>query len=493
MPTNARVAMLLKKFQKHTIGKNIFHLFYSTALSSSLNAASLIILANYLQSYYYGMFSVALAFAMIMGYLTDSGLNSIVLREGSKKDVDLSVLISSYLKVRIILLAVSFICGFAIIHFSNSWNKEFILTSYFLIIPMVLGLTLQSIGTIFFQMIERMHYCGLIRIVASVCLVLTLSAGLIFNLNHLFICTLYGLSYLAAGVFGIYKVRQYVQIRMKSSFHKGLLRNIGSFSLGGLLFVILPHLGPLIIGKTLTLSEVGIFAVAYRIPQALQQIPFIVAGAYYPVLFRAFNNNQLEEHLHKNITLIKLMALAGIAITVPLFAKPEAVIHLLFGEMWIAASFPLKILSLMVTLQAINIALADGLTTRGLQSYRTVIQAIAIITGIYLYIQFSNSYGIAGAAIAGASIEGIALLGFWICNPSRWIIAKKALFPYLIFFALCTSGINLFTDSHSFIVFMIQILLLVLVIFIDKEMKGMILGVLIRVLNRWKAKETQGG
>ncbi|MCM3094455.1 MULTISPECIES: hypothetical protein [unclassified Cytobacillus] len=147
----------------------------------------------------------------------------------------------------------------------------------------------------------------------------------------------------------------------------------------------------------------------------------------------------------------------------------------------------------MVTLQAINIALADGLTTRGLQSYRTVIQAIAIITGIYLYIQFSNSYGIAGAAIAGASIEGIALLGFWICNPSRWIIAKKALFPYLIFFALCTSGINLFTDYHSFIVFMIQILLLVLVIFIDKEMKGMILGVLIRVLNRWKAKETQGG
>lgn len=485
--------MPLKKLQKHTIGKNIFHLFYSTALSSGLNAAALIILANYLQSYYYGMFSVALAFAMIMGYLTDAGLNSIVLREGSKKDVDLSILISSYLKVRIILLAVSLLCGFAIIHFTNSWNKEFILTSYFLIIPMVLGLTLQSIGTIFFQMIERMHYCGLIRIIASVCLVVTLSAGLIFNLNHLIICTLYGFSYLAAGAFGIYKVRQYVQIRMKSSFHKGLLRNIGSFSLGGLLFVILPHLGPLIIEKTLTLSEVGIFAVAYRIPQALQQIPFIIAGAYYPVLFRAYNNNQLQEHLHKNITLIKLMALAGITITVPLYAKSDAVIRLLFGEMWIDASFPLKILSLMVTLQAINIALADGLTTKGLQSYRTAIQAIAIITGILLYIQFSKSYGIAGAACAGAAIEGIALLGFWICNPNRWIIAKKALFPYLLFFAICICSIKLFTDSHYIIVFLFHFLLLVLVIFIDKEMKNMILDVMTRVLNKWRVKETQGG
>ncbi|KON86545.1 hypothetical protein AF332_06695 [Sporosarcina globispora] len=483
----------MKKLKKHTIGKNIFHLFYSTALSSALNAAALILLANYLQSYYYGMFSVALAFAMIMGYLTDAGLNSIVLREGSKKGADLSILMSSYLKVRIILLIAVFICGFGVIHLSHTGNRELILTSYFLIIPMVLGLTLQSIGTTFFQMAERMNYCGLIRIISSACLVIALSAGIIFSLNHWIICTLYGMSYLASGVFGVYKVSRNVQIRIKSKFHKGLLKNIGSFTLGGLLFVLLPHLGPLIIEKTLPLGEVGNFAVAYRIPQALQQIPFIVAGAFYPVLFRAFNNNLLEEHLQKNITLIKLMALSGISITLPLYAKSGEIIHFLFGNMWLDASLPLKILSIMVTLQAINIALADGLTTKGLQARRTAIQALAIIAGIFLYMLLSKSYGIAGAAFAGATIEGIALIGFWICNPSRWIVAKKAIVPYLSLSIISICSIELFFDSRTWIVFWFNFLLLCLVILIDKEIKSMIFNTISRLAFKWKTKETQGG
>lgn len=75
----------MNEFRPNSITKNIFHLFYSTAAASFLNALVLIYLASYLQAYHYGMFSVALASAMVMGYFTDAGLTEIAIREGSKK------------------------------------------------------------------------------------------------------------------------------------------------------------------------------------------------------------------------------------------------------------------------------------------------------------------------------------------------------------------------------------------------------------------------
>ncbi|MFZ7942302.1 MULTISPECIES: oligosaccharide flippase family protein [Bacillaceae] len=484
----------MEKVTKNSIAKNIIHLFYSTALSSILNAAALIVLASYLQSYYYGMFSVVLAIAMIMGYFTDAGLSDIVLREGSKKDVNPSILISSYVKMRLGLLVVTFICGFCFIHISHSGNRELIQTAYFLVIPMVTGVALQSIGTTYFQLIEKMQYFGLIRIISSGCLVLTLTIGMLFRFNPVIICALYGLSYLAAGVIGVYLVSKNIRISLNSPFHRGLLQNLGSFTLGGLLFVLLPQLGPLVLEKTITLKEVGLFAVAYRIPQALQQIPFIVAGAYYPVLFRSFNNNLLDDHLKYNISLIKIIALVGMAMTIPLYHLSHFVIDLLFGVKWLEAVFPLKILSFMLTLQAINIALADGLTTRALQTYRTAVQSFAVICGVFLYLFFSRSYGVTGAAMAGVVIEGISLLGFWLCIPNRWIIAKKAIIPYLSFFIMCISTTGFFLDSLPVVAVILNFALLSFMLLIDKETMEKVNGYMkmIGMKQRWKSKKSQG-
>lgn len=466
----------MKIIKKNSIAKNIMHLFYSTALSSGLNAVALIVLAYYLQSHYYGMFSVILAFAMIMGYFTDAGLSDIVLREGSKKTVDPSILLSSYIKMRMGLLVVTFVFGFIFIHLSNADNEELIHTAYFLIIPMVTGVALQSIATTFFQLMEKMQYSGLIRIISSLCLVVTLSIGMIVNVSPLLICTFYGLSYFVAGLFGIYLVSKRVEISLTSKFHKGLLQNLGSFTLGGLLFVILPHLGPLVLEKTLTLKEVGIFAVAYRIPQALQQIPFIVAGAYYPVLFRSFNHHLLDDHLKHHISLIKIITLVGMGMTIPFYHLSDFIIPMFFGGEWIQAAFPLKILSIMLTLQAVNIALADGLTTRSLQHFRTTVQCIAVFLGVFLYIFFSTSIGVIGGAIAGLAIETVALLGFWFCTPNRWIIAKRALIPYLSYFIFCLISMDYLFHSLPFLAVISNFFLFALAFLMDKEIRYKIKG-----------------
>ncbi|MGG3468161.1 oligosaccharide flippase family protein [Neobacillus pocheonensis] len=484
----------MEKSKKNSIVKNILHLFYSTALSNGLNAIALIVLAHYLDKNAYGMFSVVLAFAMIMGYFSDAGLSVIVLREGSKKQVDISNLISSYVKMRMGLLFASFLCGFIIFHIIHPGQPELIQTAYILMIPMVSGIALQSIGTTYFQLIEKMQYNGLIRIISSFCLVVTLLLGMFLHFDPLIMCTLYGLSYLTAGIIGVYLVSKNVKIRLKSRFHKGLLQNLGSFTLGGLLFVLLPQLGPLVLENTISLKEVGVFAVAYRIPQALQQIPFIVAGAYYPVMFRAFNNNRFDDHLRHNIALLKIISLVGMAMTIPFYYMSDFVIHLLFSDKWIQAALPLKILSVLLTIQAINIALADGLTTRALQTYRTFVQLISVISGVFLYILFSKFFGVVGAAFAGVVIEAIAFCGFWICIPNRWIIAKRVIVPYVSFFIASLCSIDYFLGAFPLLAMAVHFVLLSLLVLVDKENREKIHRYVktLGINQRWKTKKPEG-
>ncbi|MBY6037223.1 oligosaccharide flippase family protein [Fictibacillus nanhaiensis] len=461
----------MRTFLPNTIGKNIVHLLYSTALSSVLNAMALIYLASYMQSHYYGMFSVSLAVAMIMGYLTDAGLTEIALREGARKGAQLEAVVSSYIKIRILLLLITFIGGYFFIHQFHAHNQELLMTTVYLAIPLVAGLAMQGVGNMFFQLIEKMQYIGFIKMTSSSLLVGSLVIGTTLHLTPLTICFLYGMSYFAAGIIAIVMVSKRIPIQFSRPFQIGFLKNFGAFSLSGLLFILSPHLGPLVLEKTLTLKEVGLFAVAYRIPQALMQIPFVVAGAFRPVLFRHHQHNQPEEHTFHHIRLVKVMALFGIVMTIPLYYFSEEIIGLLFSDHWLSASNALKILSLLLTLQAFNIALADGLTTTGRQTFRTIIQLLSVSLGVLAYVVWSRSDGIMGAAYAGIVIEMVALIGFWVFLPNRREIANRSLIPYFCFFIGSFGVITHFLESSPYVAAIVQITCCSLLLAVDSDLR----------------------
>ncbi|SIS62978.1 oligosaccharide flippase family protein [Salimicrobium flavidum] len=475
--------------RKNSIALNIVHLFYSTALSSAINAVALILLAGYLQSHDYGMFSVALAFAMIMSYFTDAGLSDIVLREGAKQDVSLSGLMSSYIKMRVFLLLLTFVFGFIIIYFMNNDNKELLRIAYTLIIPMVTGVALQSIGTTFFKLIEKMQYFGLIRLVSAIILVTSLGIGMLLQAHPLIMASIYGSSYMLAGVFGVFLVKKYVSLNLRQTFHKGILRNLGAFTIGGLLFVLLPHIGPIILEKTITLREVGLFAVAYRIPQALQQIPFVVAGAYYPVLFKHFHNQRMGEHYENHLTQIKLMALVGMMMTIPIFYLSEFIISLLFGPEWMDSALPLKILAMMLLFQSVNIAFADGLTTVEKQNTRTMVQLVAVLAGVLFYIFLSRSYGVVGAAVAGMLVELVALIGFWAFTPTRWKLMKQVVLPYFTFFLISLGLVEGMLGDQNWFKVIIHFSLVLIFCVMDEGLRSKVVEFIADKRKVWSSDE----
>ncbi|MDO6657816.1 oligosaccharide flippase family protein [Anaerobacillus sp. 1_MG-2023] len=482
----------MKTTTGNSIAMNILHLLYSTVLASVLNASALIILASYLKTSNYGMFSVALAFAMIMAYFTDSGLSQIVLREGSKENANIPVVMSSYIKLRLFLLIATFLLGFIILNTLHSENAMLLKTSYYLIFPFVIGVSMQSIASTYFQLIEKMQFSGIIRMISSLLLVLSITLGMVFDWHPFIVYGAYGLSYVVAGLVGIILMLKFTSVPMRSNFHSGLFNQLLSFTITGLLFVILPQLGPILLERTVSLSEVGLFAVAYRIPQALQQLPFIVAGAYYPVLFRYFNQGSILDHQRLNMIEMKAMGLIGMAMTVPLYYFSEPIIALLFGEEWISSASLLKVISLVLFLQGINIALADGLTTRALQTQRMIVQSVVVVCAAALFWVLSQSIGLNGAAYACIMIEVFAFFGFWMIAPNRIYIGKSIL-PFII---ILVSGLMISDFLFNTIPLLaagVQYLIIGVFLFVDKQLNQFIFNLLLRtkLAGKWKVKRSR--
>ncbi len=461
--------------KKNSIFKNIIHLFYSTILSNVLNAATLILLANYLNSKNYGIFSVALAIAMVMNFFTDLGVSNTFLREGTKKE-HLGRTFSSYIKIRIACSLLTFIVFFAGVRVLYQ-EQQTLYMIYSLMIPMVIGLAMQSIGITYFQLTERMQYIASIKIFSSFALILSATVSMGLKVDVHLAAFLYGFSYLAGGFYSLYLLLKKAEIQWKSPFEKQLLTNLSPFLISGLFIMLTPQLGPLVLEKTLPLALVGLFAVAYRIPSALYQIPGVIAGAFFPLLFKRYNQRKLAEHTRLNILQMKIMSYIGMCMTITLFYLATYLVTVLFGPEWESAVQPLKILAFIIVLQGFNIAIADGLTTRGLQNRRTFVQFITITVGLVSFYFMSVNYAVAGSAFAVLTMEIVSFIGYAAAHPEKRAVLFKVIMPYGTFFCISFILMQNLLSKYPFMAMISTIIFVTaLILLLDKSIKQLILG-----------------
>ncbi|MGM2632129.1 MULTISPECIES: oligosaccharide flippase family protein [Bacillus cereus group] len=456
-----------------SILKNIIHLFYSTILANLLQAVSLIALANFFNAQNYGMFSVAIAVTFFMLFFTDLGLTNTFLREGAKDGIDLEMILSSYIKVRMILLIFISIIGYIAIHYMYA-DRNLIYMMINVMFFMLIGLTWQNIGIAYFQLTERMKYIALIKVV-SAAVVIIITCFCIFGELPVYITArLYGFGYMIGGICSIYVMKRKTNVNMKVVIHKALFWQVTPFIISGFLIMSTPQLAPILLNYTLPLSMVGVFAVAYRMPAALYQVPGVIAGAFYPVLFKHYNQNKLEEHTKLNLLQIKLMAIVGICMTIGLYYLAPYFISIFFHEEWRNTVEPLQILSFLIVLQSLNIAIADGLTTSGRQNKRTVVQCIALVIGGIMLYSFSSIGGVIGAAYAMVLFEIVALVGYIAVSVVRKKIVFQIVIPYTIYFGVTFIGVQMLHTYH-FIALVLNTLIVVVGIFLyDYELKKLL-------------------
>ncbi|MEB9609138.1 oligosaccharide flippase family protein [Bacillus sp. MB366] len=455
--------------------KNASYLFVGNITVRFVLAIATIFFARYVSPSDYGMFTTALAVSAVICYFTDAGLTHTFMREGTRSDANISVLISSYLRIRLILAIVISVL-FAIcaqFFYPDAYLRAMV---YWVVLPTMFGATLQGVGMAYFQVTERMQFTAIISVLQGVTAAAALLLGMSFQWSLMMVAAMYGVSSLVTGVIAFIMTIRYTKVH--KGWDKGILDQLLIFTINGIIIMLLPQLGPIILEKVSTYNQVGFFGAASKIPAVLYQIPGVIAAAFYPRLFAFGNEKNIEEHRKLSSFELKLMSFLGMGISIPFIADPNFWIVSLLGEEYAPAGDALAILAFMVILQSINYPLADNLTTIGQQWKRATTMTIGLVVAIIGYIVLGSKYGMMGAAVAAILTEITLLIGFTLfIRKGMQLLVKGIIFNSLAF--IISYGlyrIALINLPPLIALTLTGILYGIIGIVIDPQIRGFVLG-----------------
>ncbi|KAB2396304.1 MULTISPECIES: oligosaccharide flippase family protein [Bacillus cereus group] len=455
--------------------KNASYLFVGNITVRFVLAIATILFARYVSPGEYGMFTTALAVSAVICYFTDAGLTHTFMREGTRSDANISVLISSYLRIRLILaIVISVLFAiFAQFFYPDAYLRAMV---YWVVLPTMFGATLQGVGMAYFQVTERMQFTAIISVLQGVTAAAALLLGMSFQWSLMMVAAMYGVSSLVTGVIAFIMTIRYTKVH--KGWDKGILDQLLIFTINGIIIMLLPQLGPIILEKVSTYNQVGFFGAASKIPAVLYQIPGVIAAAFYPRLFAFGNEKNIEEHRKLSSFELKLMSFLGMGISIPFIADPSFWIVSLLGEKYAPAGDALAILAFMVILQSINYPLADNLTTIGQQWKRATTMTIGLVVAIIGYIVLGSKYGMMGAAAAAILTEITLLIGFTLfIRKGMQLLVKGIIFNSLAF--IISYGIYriaLINLPPLVALTLTGILYGIIGVLIDPQIRGFVLG-----------------
>jgi len=410
---------------------NVVYLFCSNILIKILTALSTFIVARYLGAEEYGELSVLIALSTVLSSLLDLGLINTTIREGTKKNSKIDLVISSFFNIRIILFC--FLTVVFLLYAFCLYNGN-VLALLLITIPTLIGQLLQGVAKVYYQIKEEMKNIAIINIIIGILTPIFIFVAIYLKLSLNFIAFSYGLTSLLAGIICIVIVQK--KYKYTVIINKSILVGIHLFTINALLYTIIPQLGPIILEKILSLQDVGYFSAAYRIPSYLYVIPGIVATAFYPRLFKLYNQGEFAKHSNLSKIQIKIMTTITSIVTMPFIFFSTIFITILFGEEWLVLENYVPVLCLVVILQSFNYPLADYLTTKGHQDKRLIALSISFFIGVTSYIYLGVKYGLSGVIYAPIMLEVSYLLILSYFTKSHRLFVVNRLIKLSVMFGI---------------------------------------------------------
>ncbi len=386
---------------KQTVAKNTFWLTVSNFGGRLLKSVVVIYAARVLGTAGNGVASYALTIAGFLTLFIDPGINSLLMRETSKRNPEEQTTffaVSFALKVAFILMGVLVVL-FIVPLFTVLPGAAALLPIAALIIFFD---ALREFLSSFMRAREKMEWETAVFLLTN--LLIVISGFVLLKISPVpasFIWA-YAIGTSIGTIVAAYILRDYLK-KVFSSFSRALIKPIISsawpFAITGALGVLLTNADILIISWLRTASELGIYAAAVRIIQVLYLVPMIFQFSTLPLLSRlAENDNErFRAGLERTIGFVFLasvpMAIGGLIIGTQFMS-------LLFGSAYAGGGLSFKIL--MIALLFDYPATIIGAAVFAYNHQRSLITAAAIggIANVGLDLIFIPLWGIAGSATA---------------------------------------------------------------------------------------------
>lgn len=215
---------------------------------------------------------------------------------------------------------------------------------------------------------------------------------------------------LAVVLFACYRKCEGPRLGFSWEYGKSLLSRSKHFILSGLMVTIYGQTDKLMLKQMLDITETGFYATATTINNMWCFVLLAIIDSLYPSIMEAHKVGDEHQFRKKNRQLYALVFYISIAAAVAFNIFAELVIWMLYGEAYMPAAMPLRIVSWYTAFSYLGVARNAWIVSKGHQKHLFKIYVTAAISNVVLNFALIPIWGGSGAAVA--SLVAQILTGF---------------------------------------------------------------------------------
>jgi PST family polysaccharide transporter len=416
--------------------KRLITNFLSLATMQGLNFILPLISLPYLMRVvgpaYYGLISTAQAFVQYFILFTDYGFNLVATRDISiarEDEKQVSVIFSTVMLIRILLLIFSFVVLFVVVTFIPKFQHDSMV--YYLTFGMAVGNVLFPIW--FFQGMENMKVISILNIVAKAIFTIGIFVLVKGPSQYLYVAILNSLGYISIGIIGLFLVIFKYKIKVIRPSKEQIIHQLKEgwdIFVSNIVTSLYTNSNIFILSFFASNKIVGYYAGADKIVKAVSSIVGPLIQTVYPFLSRALQESKERAIGIINKIFILITVTMGIlSLILGIFAKP--LVNLLAAKY--VESIPL--LQIMAGLPLIlGWANVLGILTMINFDYKRQLSRIYIFASILsvilmtLLVPTFKQYGTAWNAILTEGFATFLMAAFlWKKGINVWSWSRRAI------------------------------------------------------------------
>lgn len=408
---------MIKKILKNASVKNASWIIFGRVIQMLISLVVGLMTARHLGPSNYGLINYAGAYtAFFMAFCT-LGINSVLVKEFVDNPNDEGTIIGSTLVMRGIssLLSAGIIVCFVGVLDADE--------------PTTIFVTVLCSISLIFHIFEVFNYWFQSKLRSKVTAMTTLTAYIITSVYKiiLLICGksvewfafATSLDYICIGVllFTCYKKQGGGRLEFSTRVCRRILGRSVHFILPSLMVSIYGYADKFMLKHMMSEADVGYYSTAAAVCSMWCFVLSAIIDSMNPVIMQAFNEDKVKfERLNKVLYCIVfyLAAFVSIAFTV----LGELVIFILYGEAFLPAAAPLKVITWYTAFSYLGVARNSWIVCENKQKYLKYIYISAALSNMVLNFIFIPMWGAVGAAVASliTQIITVMIVPFFIKN-----------------------------------------------------------------------------
>lgn len=358
-----------------------------------------IFVARYLGPEQYGLMNYVISYVCIFQVLATFGLDSIQIREESRRPEERDVIIGTAFTIKIVLAVVTLaaVAVSVMITETDSFTR-------WMIMLYSISIVLNSLNVI------RNHFTSLVwneyvvkTEISRTVIGALIKIGLLFaeaGLGWFIAVYTFDFVLLASGYCTSYRLKiDRIRLwRFDVKWAKYLVAQSFPLMLTGAAVMIYQRIDQVMIGKMVDSASVGQFSVASKFVEVLIFIPTIMAQTVAPILVQTREKND-EEYKRKSQMFMNITIWGSFLLAAAMSLISYYLIILTFGEKYLPAVAILQILSFKAVSVAMSNTAGQLLIIEGLQKYAILRDGFGCVICVIFNFLLIPRFGAAGAAV----------------------------------------------------------------------------------------------